>query len=98
MAQCAVLSYALVHLPGVDWLLSCSKDTMQSIQDHNRKTPAANADILGEDASIAIDTADAPATRGQSQPRGEAARGGDAKPGKDINQAGFLKDKDAAKP
>jgi hypothetical protein len=75
-------------------------------------TEAANADVLGEDADTK-DTTQAGMSRGvgaDSTPRDRFARSpkrdsqpeeapaGEAKPGKDINAAGFVKDKDAAKP
>ena len=58
----------------------------------DRSTPAANADVLGDEArhqgkmdglSEDLGQDGAPRDRGQAQP------------GKDINQAGFIKDKDA---
>ncbi|HWI82462.1 hypothetical protein [Ramlibacter sp.] len=68
-------------------------------------TVAANADFLGEDAPDAAapaGPAGAPRTDRDGQPRrregGRARDAGSAKPGSDINQAGFLKDKDANKP
>jgi hypothetical protein len=64
-------------------------------------TQAANADILGEDAENTMTPDARPADRfDRGSPRysrGEA-RNGDAKSGKDINAAGFVKDKDAGKP
>lgn len=59
----------------------------------DRTTPAANADILGDEArhNGKVDgLSEDPSTQLRTG-RGEA------KPGKDINQAGFLKDKDLAK-
>jgi hypothetical protein len=74
-------------------------------------TEAANADILGEDkdGGIAKDGsperagADGnPAEPGATSPRREPRRArkddGEAKPGQDINAAGFIKDKDAGQP
>lgn len=73
-------------------------------------TQAANADILGDDT----DTTGTPdgmpqAVGADGTPRGRSDRKperegrspeakGEAKPGKDINAAGFIKDKDAGKP
>ena len=71
-------------------------------------TVAANADILGDDAEI-TDGLEGPPQAGDTttrdsaehgdgrKPRADAQRG-EAKPGKDINAAGLLKDKDAGKP
>jgi hypothetical protein len=70
-------------------------------------TEAANADILGEDADDP--TAAAPRTRtpyrGDERFERTAPRqgrtdtpGGEGKPGKVINAAGFIKDKDAGEP
>lgn len=74
-------------------------------------TEAANADVLGEDtdSGSAKDgtpepaVADGkPAGRVAGNPQHDRKRGdnadGEAKPGKDINAAGFIKDKDAGKP
>jgi hypothetical protein len=73
-------------------------------------TQAANADILGDDTPNATtegmsDAVGADGTprdradrRQKPQPPNAAAPEGDAKPGKDINAPGFVKDKDAAKP
>jgi hypothetical protein len=74
-------------------------------------TVAANADVLGEDTApegapagmpedvgadgTPRDRSDRAAAR-QSRP--DPAEDGKAKPGKDINAAGFVKDKDASKP
>jgi hypothetical protein len=73
-------------------------------------TEAANADILGDDTEASgkpegmpkavgadgtpRDGADRPQERGNSPPAGD----NEAKPGKDINAPGFVKDKDASKP
>lgn len=72
-------------------------------------TEAANADVLGEDTAATgspegipqavgadgtpRDRSDRPERQGRS---GNAED--EAKPGKDINAAGFVKDKDASKP
>lgn len=72
-------------------------------------TEAANADVLGEDKDSGNPNEGTPeraAGDGKSPDRAagslEGKRGrsddGEAKPGKDINAAGFIKDKDAAKP
>lgn len=69
--------------------------------DHG--TPAANADLLGEEArndGPLGDLADSEAQWREADPRAnrtaerESGRG-EARPGQDENQAGFLKDKDA---
>jgi len=73
-------------------------------------TEAANADILGEDTAIpgvpegmpqAVGTDGTPRDRsdrtGPRESKADASAG-EAKPGKDINAAGFAKDKDASKP
>jgi len=73
-------------------------------------TQAANADILGDDAETTAvpegmpqavgadgtlrDRADRKPEREGRPPEAK----GEAKPGKDINAAGFVKDKDAGKP
>lgn len=71
-------------------------------------TQAANADFLGEDTPDAADglsedvgvdgmPRDPTARlRARTPPRRE--REAEAKPGKDFNAAGFVKDKDAGKP
>jgi hypothetical protein len=58
----------------------------------DRNVPAANADILGDEArndgkmdGLSEDVGQDGAPRGRGQ----------AQPGKDINQAGFVKDKDS---
>lgn len=74
-------------------------------------TEAANADVLGEDTdsgSAKDGTPERAVADGKSadrftrNPQHERKRGGsadgDAKPGKDINAAGFSKDKDEGKP
>ncbi len=73
-------------------------------------TQAANADVLGDDAELsgtpegmpqAVGADGTPRGRADGKPEFEreaAANKGDAKPGKDINAAGFIKDKDASKP
>jgi hypothetical protein len=61
----------------------------------DRTVPAANADLLGDDARTdgtveeAVEEERAPIDRGQP-----TSQRGDARPGKDENQAGFLKEKD----
>jgi len=74
-------------------------------------TEAANADVLGEDAdtsSAPKGTSRAAGADGtprrhfsRSTPRSGSSAdtsGGEAKPGKDINAPGFVKDKDSSKP
>lgn len=72
-------------------------------------TEAANADILGDDAEnhTSVGSEGMPRGKAEGTPehfqRSDKSReargsGGEAKPGKDINQAGFVKDKDAGKP
>jgi hypothetical protein len=66
-------------------------------------TEAANADVLGEDpestgATEAVPRADgAPKDRFERSAR-SGGTAGEAKPGKDINAAGFVKDKDSSQP
>jgi hypothetical protein len=67
-------------------------------------TEAANADILGEDPDPAtgppdhIPKADStPRERSDRAPERQSSAG-EARPGKDINAAGFVKDKDLGKP
>ena len=77
---------------------------MPHLPDHNRKTQAANADLLGDEARMdppalyphdrQRDRADAPPAAQGRAPRG----GGEGQPGKDINQAGFLKGSTTARP
>lgn len=64
----------------------------------DRNTPAANADILGEEArnggqmeGLAEDLGQDGTPRERARP---ATGRGEAQPGKDINQAGFIKDQD----
>jgi hypothetical protein len=71
-------------------------------------TEAANADVLGEDDADTSSTSQGRDADGnprrhfsRSTPRGASsadASGGEAKPGKDTNAAGFVKDKDSSKP
>ena len=71
-------------------------------------TQAANADVLGEDTPDATDGLSAGVgadgtprdPKARPQARTEPRRDGDAeaKPGKDIDAPGFVKDKDAGKP
>ena len=71
-------------------------------------TEAANADILGEDVD---DPTAAAAPRARAPHKGDdrfertaprqvrpQTSAGEGKPGKDINAAGFIKDKDAGEP
>jgi len=65
----------------------------------DRTIPAANADLLGDDARTngKLDGLDESSSQdGKTDGRGQAspAEGGDARPGQDENQAGFLKEKD----
>ncbi len=87
---------------------------MAQLPDSLRTTPAANADILGEETTFdgtlekprAGDGAPADGSAAGGHPAGNPGRrengdkpeSGSARAGKDINQAGFLKDPDAAKP
>jgi len=73
-------------------------------------TEAANADVLGDDADTGAPqgtprAAGANATPRQrfsrpqySERKAEDSPANQAKPGKDINAAGFVKDKDSGKP
>ena len=74
-------------------------------------TQAANADILGDDTDTtgmpdgmpqAVGADGTPRDRSDRKPERESRRSpeakDEAKPGKDINAAGFIKDKDAGKP
>jgi hypothetical protein len=74
-------------------------------------TQAANADILGDDTETtgapdgmpqAVGADGTPWDRSDRKPQREGrsseAKDDEAKPGKDINAAGFVKDKDAGKP
>lgn len=74
-------------------------------------TEAANADILGEDMdtpgtpegmtrAVGADGTQPDRYERRPKPGGKSAdaSAGEAKPGKDINAPGFIKDKDAAKP
>lgn len=65
----------------------------------DRSVPAANADVVGDDARMdgtmeelteQLDQDGTPRQRGQVR----SSETGEARPGKDENQAGFLKDKD----
>jgi len=65
----------------------------------DRTVPAANADLLGEDARTDGKLDGLPDTDrqdGTPRDRGTAssAERGEARPGQDENQAGFLKEKD----
>ena len=62
---------------------------MARLPEHNRATRAANADLLGEEAVLVPPEADQPPRAGTP---GAARSPTEGKPGKDINQAGFLKD------
>lgn len=71
-------------------------------------TEAANADVMGEDLAPGTTPEGTPPAAGGA-PRGPTARAhergsksrdaheGEAKPGKDINAAGFIKDQDSGK-
>jgi hypothetical protein len=73
-------------------------------------TEAANADVLGDDADTSAPErspkaagADGSLPQRFSRPqygdrRSGEPQAGQAKPGKDINAAGFIKDKDSSKP
>ena len=75
-------------------------------------TEAANADRLVDDSDAGVSSATPKAVGSDSRLRDPLVRTdrmdsgrdeksdtrGDAKPGKDINAAGFVKDKDAGKP
>lgn len=71
-------------------------------------TQAANADILGDDAEIGGAREGMPRPGGtpherhyrtsMRESRGTATQEDAARPGKDINAAGFVKDKDPGKP
>ena len=71
-------------------------------------TQAANADFLSEDAPDAADglsedvgvdgTPRDPTGRLQARTPPRREREAEAKPGRDINAAGFVKDKDAGNP
>jgi hypothetical protein len=74
-------------------------------------TEAANADVLGDDADTGAPGEGMPKPVGAdgtprqrfSRPQQGERKSGDApanqaKPGKDINAAGFIKDKDSSKP
>ncbi len=74
-------------------------------------TEAANADVLGEDPAprgapegvpSAVGADGTPRDRADRSPERESRQStretGETKPGKDINAAGFVKDKDASKP
>jgi len=85
---------------------------MNQPTDHNRESRAANADLLGEDARFdgtlqkpgqsqgEVPPGAADRNQGAGLPRGSGGRpeSGAARAGHDINQAGFLKDEEAAKP
>ena len=71
-------------------------------------TEAANADVLGDDADSSGAPGGVPKAVGErrrhpfsrSTPKGgsPAETPNEAKPGKDINAPGFVKDKDTSKP
>lgn len=84
---------------------------MNQPTDHNRQSPAANADLLGEDARFdgtlqkpdlsqgeGPGAADRDHSAGLPGGSGGKSESGAARAGQDINQAGFLKDEDAAIP
>lgn len=76
-------------------------------------TEAANADVMGDDADTSAPEG-TPQAGSHARPHGRAGQAaerqrasdevsrrpgaGEAKPGKDINAAGFVKDKDTTKP
>ena len=71
---------------------------MPTFQDHNRRTPAANADVLGDDADLAVSdagTVEVPpvATRPPASPGDTLAQ-----PGVEIKEAGFVRDRDTERP
>lgn len=67
-------------------------------------TVAANADFLGDDAAPEgaredlSGAGDAGTTGSDHRAARREPREGEARPGKDINSAGFIKDKDSSKP
>jgi hypothetical protein len=69
-------------------------------------TIAANADVLGEDTPLAVEPDPARRQRRAGPERPEHRRGrpagrsepGPARPGKDINAPGFLRDEDGQQP
>jgi hypothetical protein len=73
-------------------------------------TEAANADVLGDDTDHgtpqgmpkAVDAGGRPRQRfsrpQQGERKAEDSTANQVKPGKDINAAGFVKDKDSSKP
>ena len=69
----------------------------------DRGAPAPHADILGDDARISPPMDGLPGDAGQPEaarepaPRAQPDRG-EARPGRDENQAGFLKEKDKPAP
>ena len=65
---------------------------MPDPQPPDRRAPAANADILGEEARNEGKMDGLSEDLGQD---GTPRDRGQAQPGKDINQAGFLKDEDS---
>lgn len=72
---------------------------MPSPKMPDQSVPAANADVLGDDARTdgTMDgLSDQVGQDGTPRDRGQAGgqERGDARPGKDENQAGFLKEKD----
>lgn len=86
---------------------------MNQPTDPQRHGPAAQADLLGDDARIdgaipdpaprpdagkPTEAEQAPGDAGLRSERGDASETGEARAGMDINQSGFLKDRDAAKP
>lgn len=59
---------------------------MPNFQDHNRKMPAANADLLGEDAQVSPPPPERPSL-GKAETKTPC-------PGQDINQPGFVRVRD----
>ena len=71
-----------------------TRDRQDKDKDQERSAPAAEADVLGEAARNTGTLDGLAADRGD---KGQATRGderGEAQPGQDENQAGFVKDPD----
>lgn len=71
---------------------------MPQLRDHNRNTRAANADLLGDEALLKKPAAPSTTPSTAASPGAKAPDSSDGKPGKDINQAGFLKDDAEGRP
>lgn len=69
---------------------------MPQLRDHNRNTRAANADLLGEEAQL--EKPQAPSAPRTKPDAGAPPSSTEGMPGKDINQAGFLKDEAQGRP